>query len=65
MVPSVKNHLKQTEDEGVINHFINPPVTSTWLPLVHLEKVGNILPETNMAPENRWLEDDIPFRKAY
>ena len=23
------------------------------------------LPETNMAPENQWLEDEFPFGKAY
>ena len=23
------------------------------------------LPETNMAPENGWLEDKFPFGKAY
>ena len=23
------------------------------------------LPETNMAPENGWLEDEFPFGKAY
>ena len=25
----------------------------------------NTLPETNMAPENGWLEDEFPFGKAY
>ena len=24
-----------------------------------------ILPETNIAPENQWLEDEFPFGKAY
>ena len=23
------------------------------------------LPETNMAPENQWLEDEIPFGMAH
>ena len=23
------------------------------------------LPETDMAPENQWLEDEFPFGKAY
>ena len=23
------------------------------------------LPETNIAPENEWLEDEFPFGKAY
>ena len=23
------------------------------------------LPETNIAPENGWLEDEFPFRMAY
>ncbi len=23
------------------------------------------LPETNLAPENGWLEDEFPFGKAY
>ena len=23
------------------------------------------LPETNIAPENGWLEDDFPFKMAY
>ena len=26
---------------------------------------GAILPETNIAPENEWLEDEFPFGKAY
>ena len=25
----------------------------------------NTLPETNIAPENVWLEDDFPFGKPY
>ena len=27
--------------------------------------INNTLPETNIAPENGWLEDDFPFRMAY
>ena len=34
-----------------------------WLFLVPLK--GGTLPETNICPENGWLEDYLPFGKAY
>ena len=42
-------------------HVYNPPFplfsTSNWL--------LSTLPETNISPENGWLEDYFPFGKAY
>ncbi len=35
-----------------------------YLPILTIKfsyKEGNSLPETNMAPENQWLEDEFPF----
>ena len=29
------------------------------------ETTSNTLRETNIAPENQWLEDEFPFEKAY
>ena len=31
----------------------------------HHQVRGITLPETNMAPENGWLEDEFPFGRAY
>jgi len=38
-----------------------------WWKTLFLETpyMGITLPETNVAPENQWLEDEFPFGKDY
>ena len=51
----------------VCNVFMFCLVAHTCAPLVgtSLDPKENTLPETNIAPENWWLEDELPFGMAY
>ena len=53
-MPMIDISLKQmgTQELLLCNHLWNAPISST-------------LPETNIAPENGWLEYQSPFGMAY
>ena len=36
-----------------------------YIYILYIFPILYTLPETNIAPENRWLEDEFPFGMAY